>query len=62
LHGVEQALIGRRAAADVYQAAAERAADGAEPRAKNAFKVELIKRTVARALSTVGSEAGRASP
>jgi xanthine dehydrogenase YagS FAD-binding subunit len=57
LKGVEQALIGRRVAADVFRAAAERAADGAEPRAKNAFKVELIKRTVERALATVGGQA-----
>ena len=57
LHGVERALIGQRAGPDVFRAAAERAADGAEPRAKNAFKVELIKRTVERALSTIGAPA-----
>jgi xanthine dehydrogenase YagS FAD-binding subunit len=55
LKGVEQALIGQRVVAAVFRAAAARAADGAEPRAKNAFKVELIKRTVARALTTAGS-------
>ncbi|HEX5385733.1 MAG TPA: xanthine dehydrogenase family protein subunit M [Gemmatimonadales bacterium] len=50
---VEERLVGSRAHADVFHAAAERAADGAEPRAGNAFKVELLRRTVERALRTV---------
>ena len=54
LREVERALVGRRFDADVVHAAAARASDGAEPRGQNAFKVELLKRTVARALLTVG--------
>jgi xanthine dehydrogenase YagS FAD-binding subunit len=55
LHGVEEALIGERVGPDVFRAAARRAAVGAEPRGKNAFKVTLLERTVERALSTVGA-------
>jgi xanthine dehydrogenase YagS FAD-binding subunit len=54
LRGVEEMLVGQRVGADVFRAAAERAADGAEPRGKNAFKLELLERTVERALSIVG--------
>ena len=54
---VEQALVGQRPGADLFRKAAERAGDGAQPRAGNAFKVELIKHTVARALEIVGGQA-----
>ena len=46
----ERALRGQRAGADAYRAAADRALEGAAPRAQNAFKVELAKRTIVRAL------------
>jgi xanthine dehydrogenase YagS FAD-binding subunit len=52
---VEEALVGRHASADVFHIAAARAVEGAEPRRQNAFKVELIKRTIERALEIVGS-------
>jgi xanthine dehydrogenase YagS FAD-binding subunit len=55
LRGVEDALSGRPLDHEVFHAAAERAADGAEPRGRNAFKVELIKRTVERALAIAGA-------
>jgi xanthine dehydrogenase YagS FAD-binding subunit len=52
---VEQMLVGRRAHPDVFRAAAARAAEGAEPRAGNAFKVRLLERTVERALQIVSA-------
>jgi len=54
---VEHLLRGRPVSADVFRMAAERAADGAQPQAHNAFKATLLTRTVARALTTVGSGA-----
>src|SRR2546423_2089153 len=41
---------GRRAGRDAYRAAADAALAGAVPRAHNAFKIELAKRTLVRAL------------
>jgi len=55
LPAVEQALVGHRIDDALFHTAAARAANGAEPRGQNAFKVELLKRTVERALRTVGS-------
>ena len=52
---VEEALVGQAPGDEVFRTAAERAADGAEPRGKNGFKVELLKRTVRRALGTLAS-------
>ena len=46
----EQALAGDRAAPAAFEAAAAHAADGAEPLSHNAFKIELLRRTVRRAL------------
>ena len=46
----EQALAGNRAASAAFEAAAAHAADGAEPLSHNAFKIELLRRTVGRAL------------
>ena len=57
LPAVEAMLVGHRIHAELFAAAAARAVDGAEPRAQNAFKVELLRRTVERALRTVGSRA-----
>jgi len=48
--GAEEALRGRRAGRDAYRAAADAALAGAVPRAHNAFKIELAKRTLVRAL------------
>jgi CO/xanthine dehydrogenase FAD-binding subunit len=50
----EQVLRSAPASLETYAAAAEAALDGAAPRAGNAFKVELGKRTIIRALSLVG--------
>jgi xanthine dehydrogenase YagS FAD-binding subunit len=57
LTGAEAALRGRPADADSYRAAAELAVDGAQPLAMNAFKVELLRRAVRRALGEVGEPA-----
>jgi xanthine dehydrogenase YagS FAD-binding subunit len=56
LPAVEQALQGRVPGADLWSAAAARAADGAKPLQKNGFKVELVKRTVERQLQKVAGQ------
>lgn len=47
----EQALAGRPATPEVFAEAAGRELAAAEPRPQNAFKVELAKRTIVRALT-----------
>jgi len=54
LPAVERALIGRPLREDVVTAAAAHASDGARPLAHNRFKVALIRRTVVRALLSLG--------
>jgi xanthine dehydrogenase YagS FAD-binding subunit len=49
----ENALIGAPANSDTYKKAAEAALAAAKPNKDNAFKVELAKRTLVRALKTV---------
>ncbi|MGY4785390.1 FAD binding domain-containing protein [Rhodococcus opacus] len=49
----EQVLQGAAATGETFRAAAEQAVEGARTRPGNAFKVELAKRTVVRALETV---------
>jgi len=51
----ERALIGRPPDRSVYRVAAEAALAGAVPRTHNAFKIELAKRTLVRALSQAGA-------
>ena len=51
----ERALVGRRLDRDTIAAASEAAVAGAVPLRDNAFKVELARRTVARALRNVGA-------
>jgi xanthine dehydrogenase YagS FAD-binding subunit len=46
----ERALAGARAEPAAFAAAAAHAADGAEPLSQNGFKIELLRRTVKRAL------------
>ena len=57
LRTAEEALLGRPASAETYQAAAERATEGARPLAMNGYKVELLRRAVRRALATAGDMA-----
>ncbi|WP_232666945.1 FAD binding domain-containing protein [Pseudonocardia sp. TRM90224] len=54
LHAVEQRLVGGWPSAQLWRFAAECAADGAEPLRHNAFKVDLLRRTVERQLRIVG--------
>lgn len=49
----ESALAGKPANATSYRAAAEIALRGAVPRSENAYKIELAKRTLVRALTEV---------
>jgi xanthine dehydrogenase YagS FAD-binding subunit len=51
----ERALIGKAPSAATFRAAADAALRGAVPRRDNAFKVELAKRTLVRALSEVSA-------
>ncbi|MDR3618243.1 MAG: xanthine dehydrogenase family protein subunit M [Paludisphaera borealis] len=51
----EQVSRGRPAAASTYEAAASIAVAEARPREQNAFKVELARRVVVHALTTLGS-------
>jgi xanthine dehydrogenase YagS FAD-binding subunit len=57
LPAVEQALTGRAPSPQLWTAAAAHAADGATPLSDNGFKVELVKRTVARQLATIAEGA-----
>ena len=52
-HEAERALIGKTADGTAFRAAAEAALASAQPRRHNAFKVELAKRTLLRALTRV---------
>ena len=52
---VESALIGQRANTETYQTAAEILVRDAKPQQHNAFKVELAKRTLIRALTEVAT-------
>jgi xanthine dehydrogenase YagS FAD-binding subunit len=54
LTAVERRLVGQRPSAALWTSAASHAADGARPLRYNAFKVELLKRTVERQLRVVG--------
>src|SRR5205823_4051878 len=53
----EAALVGKPATADVFRAAANAALSGAVPHEQNAFKVELARRTLVRALSDLAGGA-----
>ena len=49
----ERALVGQQATPATFRAAAEEALRGAKPQSENGFKIELAKRTLVRALTTV---------
>lgn len=51
---VRAALIGRPSNQQTFEAAAKLAAEGAKPLRHNAFKVELVQRTIVRALMGLG--------
>lgn len=50
----ERMLEGQRAGEELFLGAGRQAAAGAHPQTENAFKVEMVKRAVARALSIAG--------
>ena len=52
-HEAEAVLTGKAVSAAAFREAAEAALAGARPQRQNAFKVELAKRTIVRALQTV---------
>lgn len=54
LPAVERTLVGVRTTETAYEQAVAHAADGARPLTRNAFKPELLRRTLVRALITVG--------
>ncbi len=56
-HEAEKVLLNKPLNQDTFQAAANAAVQGAKPQKYNGFKVELTKRTVMRALATVGGMA-----
>jgi xanthine dehydrogenase YagS FAD-binding subunit len=53
----EQMLIGKQLGPAIFEAAGQEAIAGAQPHPQNAFKVDLVRRAVARALSAAGGEA-----
>jgi xanthine dehydrogenase YagS FAD-binding subunit len=57
LHAAEAALVGQPAGSAAWQAAAALAIEGARPLAGNHYKVELLRRTVVRALAMTGETA-----
>jgi xanthine dehydrogenase YagS FAD-binding subunit len=58
----EAALAGARAEPAAFAAAAACAADGAEPLSQNGFKLELLRRTVQRALELTSCTTKTTSP
>jgi xanthine dehydrogenase YagS FAD-binding subunit len=55
LHDVEKMLVGQTSGESAWRSAAALAGEGAQPLVQNAFKIELLKRTVLRALEKVGN-------
>jgi xanthine dehydrogenase YagS FAD-binding subunit len=55
--GAEQILIGKPVGTAAFEAAGQEAIAGAKPYRQNAFKVELVRRAVARALAEAGGAA-----
>jgi xanthine dehydrogenase YagS FAD-binding subunit len=51
----EKALVGAKPGEEAYAEAAKAALQGAKAQTHNAFKIELAKRVLVRALTTVGS-------
>jgi xanthine dehydrogenase YagS FAD-binding subunit len=52
---VRDALIGKPLNQQTFEAAAKLATEGAKPLRHNAFKVDLVQRTIVRALMNLGS-------
>jgi xanthine dehydrogenase YagS FAD-binding subunit len=54
LHGDEQALVGQPNGERAWRIAADLSVEGALPLPNNTYKVELLRRTVFRALEQIG--------
>ncbi len=54
-HAAEATLIGEPPSSEAWRHAANCAAEGARPYSGNGFKVELLRRTLSRALDTTGA-------
>jgi xanthine dehydrogenase YagS FAD-binding subunit len=54
-HEAEEALVGSKLGEEAFQTAAKAALEGAKPQKHNAFKIELARQVIVRALTTVGS-------
>ncbi|HEX3444778.1 MAG TPA: xanthine dehydrogenase family protein subunit M, partial [Chthoniobacterales bacterium] len=54
LPNARAALIGKPSNQQTFEAAAKLATEGAKPLKHNAFKVELVQRTIVRALMNLG--------
>ena len=50
---VEEVLAGATPSEELFERAGATATEGAQPRTDNGFKIELLKRTVAKALRTL---------
>jgi xanthine dehydrogenase YagS FAD-binding subunit len=57
MRAVEEALIGKAPDRETFAAAAHLATEGARPLSHNGYKVELLPRTIVRALEMVGNAA-----
>jgi xanthine dehydrogenase YagS FAD-binding subunit len=57
MRGSEQALAGERATHDAFERAGARALLGARPLSRNGYKVELLRRTIIRALEQAAEAA-----
>ena len=51
---VSWTMVGEKASKELFDRAAQQAIAGAKPHKENAFKVEMAKRAVARALNVAG--------
>jgi xanthine dehydrogenase YagS FAD-binding subunit len=57
MRAAEEALAGKVLNRAIFEKAARLASDGARPLAHNAYKVELLPRTIVRALEMAGEVA-----
>ncbi len=57
LRATESALIGKKPERSIFEAAAHVAVDGANPLSGNRYKMELLPRTIVRALEMAGDVA-----
>lgn len=55
-HEAENSLLNKPASMSAYKQAADMALNGSQPHKYNAFKVELAKRTLVRALAIIGEQ------